>query len=833
MARRRPRFIGEKQSISLIPSFDEEYGGTQAILRRVGGLPLNWWERLLVRLSFRFGGRWPSEMRDPLTPAIILEQLAGTVIGYVDRSAIAGFDQSLGEMVRYHKFLLDIHNATDTSGKPMSFAEFGILGAFEAPYHEWIRPYRRIFERAANKIDSEPDFFKTLSHLPIRLLPRDAINFSDKIVGSILSIAAHEVVFLEKWFTRRTTAEVTPDAPAQPRHALAGSDQRAYRLVVYEFVGAWENTGRLAASIYQWRQSRREPNDKQWQNLTRSWSYLEQHLRITAYVAASAVWNQDQMAADRYRDMLVRWLDTVRPDIRDEYFIPHKWVLLPRDFDIDWDSMKERLRAHTARPTLQSVEPATMFGAMVRYVFDDVIVTTAAVMLVWYLVDPTSSEIAGETAKQILFREVIQDGAARRPFPIEPGSSLFRVVMFMILRGEIGPTDGYGGFLDGLIRFINGISADLMVHGRIYSGPGVHWDDRGSLVLPILGILVATLPKNGDDKIVSELDDIAANWAILPEGDMALRRVVQELTRLHGTLKEQAFVGEIQRCAQKLVNDIPVQESVDRLIGILTDGIAVVEKRRDEHLRMAPLDPVKLGNFRDAFERAMTSPFQWLPWAKGTKVLRAQAIEPGNRKRIAQADKGELTGSAMAQLPVNHLDSWVDVFRANLANVVWEQFRLRNQTLVRVGQDMGGAYWQTIKEQARKVGERPVLLVSHQRGSEVWDWLHQQANPPDPVVTVTRDDEHPTGYGLGYLATVDSIDVFEVSLPPQVSFLFSSTIVRAISYSPIDDEDHLIELSFEDDGDPRNGWITARLAMSPEWDDSPIFEIQVGDGAVS
>ena len=146
---------------------------------------------------------------------------------------------------------------------------------------------------------------------------------------------------------------------------------------------------------------------------------------------------------------------------------------------------------------------------------------------------------------------------------------------------------------------------------------------------------------------------------------------------------------------------------------------------------------------------------------------------------------------------------------------------------------MGGAYWQTIKEQARKVGERPVLLVSHQRGSEVWDWLHQQANPPDPVVTVTRDDEHPTGYGLGYLATVDSIDVFEVSLPPQVSFLFSSTIVRAISYSPIDDEDHLIELSFEDDGDPRNGWITARLAMSPEWDDSPIFEIQVGDGAVS
>ena len=125
----------------------------------------------------------------------------------------------MDELIRYHRFLLDVQDARADDGTPINLAEVG--GIFEAPYQEWIRQYRRVFERACGKIGSEQYFIQALSHTIMRLLPADAVRASAAVVTSLLDLGIHEVIFLEAWMTRRTTVDVPSGEEAQPRLELA------------------------------------------------------------------------------------------------------------------------------------------------------------------------------------------------------------------------------------------------------------------------------------------------------------------------------------------------------------------------------------------------------------------------------------------------------------------------------------------------------------------------------------------------------------------------------------------------------------------------------------
>jgi hypothetical protein len=108
------------------------------------------------------------------------------------------------------------------------------------------------------------------------------------LVESILDMGLLQIVFLEAWVTRRTSVDVAPDAAAQPRLALAGSDRRAYEQVVLNSIGAWERTLQLAGGMYGWTDSTAEPA-RLWAAFGASWPYLDRHLRNTAYSLALAV----------------------------------------------------------------------------------------------------------------------------------------------------------------------------------------------------------------------------------------------------------------------------------------------------------------------------------------------------------------------------------------------------------------------------------------------------------------------------------------------------------------------------------------------------------------
>ena len=133
-SRRRPTFLlGRGISLALTPSFGREFEGATEWCRRTGGLPLTFWELWLIRRGFIFRKVRPPA-RDLPSPANFMEELADKVVGQIDRLASTGFKVALDEMIRYHRFLLEVYASRSAEGTPLSLAEIG--GMWEQPRQE-------------------------------------------------------------------------------------------------------------------------------------------------------------------------------------------------------------------------------------------------------------------------------------------------------------------------------------------------------------------------------------------------------------------------------------------------------------------------------------------------------------------------------------------------------------------------------------------------------------------------------------------------------------------------------------------------------------------------
>lgn len=115
----------------------------------------------------------------------MLEELADKAIGHIGRLAVTSFESALSEMVDFHQFLIDAYATKDDTGKPASYAQ---IGYWQGLHREWIRQYRRIFERAVETIGRENEFVDTLAHLPMRLLPREARDAAPEVIAGLLAV---------------------------------------------------------------------------------------------------------------------------------------------------------------------------------------------------------------------------------------------------------------------------------------------------------------------------------------------------------------------------------------------------------------------------------------------------------------------------------------------------------------------------------------------------------------------------------------------------------------------------------------------------------------------
>lgn len=824
---RRQRRRQNDTTLWISPSVDQELEGPVVWGWREGGVLLSRRERWLIRLALRFRRMVPKDDKITTTPATILEELAEEVVAQADARALVGFRRSLDEMVRYHRFLIEIHDSKDDKGNAINLAQVG--GFFLAPFQDWSRQYRKPIERTAELIGTDPDFMRRIVRLPYNLMPTNAAPVSAPIVTDLLDMGCLIVALLGQWLIRQLGREIEE---GHRKYAMPAIERREYEKTVREFVGGWEDLLKTHRYFYQLEQVADGRTADKWEQLSKTWPFLKRHLRNTAYSVASAVWNEDDFGADHYRDMLLLWLQTARMEPAKDYFLQHEWLILPDRVEAEWPEVERSLAPH--RKLDHVLDPEAVFDEVLRFVYVDSVVMAIAAILLWIADYDGQSGIITRTASGLLSRRPLDESATRRrPDFLHPTSD-FLSILFAVMRGAIGgriPDASYGGYLDGLITWMTSVSERPSVPGRVYATFG-GWPGRESVQVELLAMMVATI--GGDDlsAAVSELDAVASNIDYFADGEASLRSIASELDCLIRNLDDDGTRSRLERCATALRPNVDLATTIPLLRKLLADAKAAVESRKEERLRATPVDPGIMNGLRLRFERELELLARGLHWLKGVRTVRGAGGQE-TREIIKIVDKGSLTLPQLIGPVLNLEDSLVSVFSSTVAfRGAWHFFQ-RPKTNQPVNSLDSPEFWKLVQDHAAKT-TRPGLIITQAQATGTWNWYGIGDDKPDFVGEIGRIEGRTGsgGNGVAYVMTADGIDIFVGNIPDGHALLFSGDALKSITVTPLAN-DNLVGVEFGDDGDPHNGWISTTYSVSFEWNDSPMVDFEIRDESVA
>lgn len=753
-------------------------------------------------------------MKSQPSPSDMLEELADKVIGQMDRLAVTSFQSALDEMIDFHRFLIEAYETHDEHGQAISFAQ---IGDWNSLHEEWIREYRRLFERATRYIGQDNDFIEALLHVPFRLLPRDGWRSATAVTTSLLDLVNILVHRLEAWLTQRRTYEPHAERDESSIPWIAGSDKRAYEEVVMSLVGTWEDTLRIVDHVYRWRRREIEPAE-QWKRFAASWPFLQRHLRNSAYLLAVAVWNEDDIGAQYYAEMLLRWFDGLQNDLESDYHLIK--TLLTHDFlEMEWNEVLASLTPMVRSPSLDQPSPSGVFSAIVQNALADTISITAGVMLGWFVERRQGTDIAPRIASRLLSDEVVDDDAHRTQRDIG-----FRPFFLQLVRihtaGERFEQRGYGHWLDSLIATLDSMSERRVVPGRVYR-PSTR-DEREDLLLPWLACLIAQIPEEGDANVVEAISQLTNREDAFVHADRTLRGLLHNLGQLKSALEPQQR-EYLSRGATALNPGTEVGERSERLTAILDSMIGAIEAQRRERLQARPIDEGKLHAIQKQVEQALTSADGGVGVFEGFSIMREPADLPIRECTINQIEKGYLTTPEMAQEPGNIWEVVTRTVQRFAVRFVWIALSQRPRREVDVKDE--ASYLVALTEEARPMlqgGLQPVLLVRD------WDdppwvrnWFSWSGDRPSGL-QVRRKAEINTGL---YVGTVNDIDVYRVKPDEGQSLLFRSDLLRRVIYG-LRDDGNVVDVEFTAGQDEQPGGLKFRFSQDMEWRDDEIIVLQ-------
>jgi hypothetical protein len=822
------RLTGRKWDGELnIPhSFESQFDGPTAWLLREGHTGLNGWERFLVRLCFRFV-RTERAARDPLTPNDFMGDLTDRLAGQIDRRAVSGVSSALKELVAYHAFILATQDTVTAAGEAINLAQIGGVLGFDRPDQSWISLYRRIYFAAVDKMDAEPEIIDRLGYVARSLVPPDARAVSPAIVTTLLDLGYFEVVALEAWLARRTTVEHGATEEAQPRLVLAGADRRTYERALIGFIGAWESTLQTASTAYKWRESGSGTDAVQWASRSKSWPFIQAHLHACAYFFALAVWNEDEMGADRYRDMFLRWLNPFYDELRNDFAYRHPEFLLPSEvFGQEWAAVAEIARAFS-RGVPGRVSPKSVTGVALRTAHDDALVISAAIVLSWAVEGNQSTDITSRQAFSLLQRTILVDQGSTLLTGVQQVSP-FWVALSLLLKTSVGSRfendASYAASLNGLVDRLSTMSERRIVSGRIFSSWGAGGVDK--LRPFLLAVMAANFPAN-DAATTAWWDWFIANSQILSEGDRSLRNLAFTLQSLANQVLPEGQ-GDVFDRALSILSvgaDLAAQRAAVRsFLNGFGERLAAL---RSERLRAADVDRAKLSIFRDALRRELLAQGPLLTafhsYDIRRSVMHGTTMQTHN---FGYVDKAMLITQAMSDTsPEDFAEITVSDEREYLAQHVWRAFwALPRKTIAFDLAFPPVARWQALLAAKDAVGPRPTLLVPWEPfADELMQWMYRQDPPGDFLIE--HIDGMPDGGGTGYVGTIDGVHVLAMNGLDH-AVLYSGEALRAIVYHLLPDLDDVVDLSLIEAANPAESRFEIRTAQNLDWSDAQIVEFR-------
>jgi hypothetical protein len=594
------------------------------------------------------------------------------------------------------------------------------------------------------------------------------------------------------------------------------------------FIGAWEGVLRVADSIYGFRSPEDRSPAELWKAFGRSMPFLDKHLRNTAYLLASAIWNEDEIGAEHYRDCLLRWLNTLRLGAEADILLEHHALLAPDLLTLDWAAVETRLQAYRRHQWPELPPPATVFAIILHGVFDDVLFITAVLALAWNVNGQLSSKIGARAAGLLRRRQVIEEEGSHFTSGDMGPPTVFRTCFSLLVRAALDEQSGKGGYgasLDGLVNDLNGMSERPMVPGRVYTSWG--WRGLDEVRLQVLEMLAASLPKTGDDGVGQWVREFAANDTLFAGGDASLRRIDSGLKAYAQALGEQLDQDLFERGVHALAPDAEVTAARTRLQAIFADAIAVIHEQRTQRLRALPIDQEKWNALTEVVSNALNPELYCF---RDFRVERIQEQVPTAMEwRITGIDKAQFVTPSMSWESSGDVNRLIaEMFQNYLTRCVWGSFWQRPREALQInGSDVG--FWDAMAQNAQRVGSPATLLTEYDPfGAILSRWTN---SPPDRRPAghcIEYVQGHLSGEGIGYAGTIDGVEVLTADVEEGHSYLFSALMLEAVSYRLVT-PDAFVSIEFEEGDDPWGGQVVVRFAQNAAWNDTPVIDLVTED----
>jgi hypothetical protein len=757
------------------------------------------------------------------TPTEILEELADRVAQQIDRRAPVAFDSALSEMTRYHRFLLSANASQSPDGAPFSYAE--IAGnAWNPPHRDWVRQYSRLMARAAEAIPDDDHFIRSLTRVPMLLLPRPGDPaLPPKVIQVLLDLGPMMMHRVEGWVTRRTTTDTPPGGSATPRITMAGSDAKAYANVLPDIVGAWESLLKVVPSVFDWKERSDADDARAWSSYRAAWPFLWQHLSNTAYCLAVAVWNEDAAAAALFREALVRWADALDHRLPEHAELRWRRLLYPDVLDLDWAAATARA-APLAYAHSPSTRPGELFAAVLRNCHADVLLVTAALLLRWTMEGKQASDIGARTAAEL----GRQEGASDQEFRPERQPPDLRKALLDFARIELagsGFRDGsHGARVDELVRSLDNMTERRVVPGRVFTPSTSHaWDD---LRLATVTLLTAAADVGGTEAAVGGVVELAAREDLLPRADASCRE-------LDGALRnvEEAASRDWPQVASAFAVLRPARDLAAAKAALLSSVAAArsaIETARLARLKARQVDGAKLEAIRAAAEASLLTTPAKVPLFRDVVVERAQGVSDAADRtfRVNCVTKAGLVEPPM-EPPSSNFDGFMaSQFARAAGRQAWHVFAARPRQVLELPHEVDSPeFWDEVAAKAALVGPEPVLVVPN--GPAARSIRLRRRGQPKDEASRQIEQRARQATGASYLGSVHGVDVYGADFEA-VSWLFSATAMKRLVYyeTPAGKADAStvgIDYALDDD---TTGTLSLSYRQLVHFEDWPVFEFR-------
>jgi hypothetical protein len=511
----------------------ETYSEEVILARSPEGLPLNWAQKLLVRLAYRFSK--PSGRTAPTTAALLKEHASDLILS-IDAGRLQEFQSGLNYLIDFHVFLFQIAKSPDRNGSEFfNYAEMNPLG-WRSVGDSWAREYGDVFKRSAARLSTESEFFGTCAYLSARLYRQARDTAPARVLSSINKVGLNLFWRLREWADAAHRSETASIAHAGIAYRLRPDLAERYAGALREFVAGWERLGSECATV-------RAIAAAEWELIGSHFIPVWEHLKHTATMVAANAKSGDLLAAEWCVDVLLKWLSNGERGwgSGSHTLVENEWLLTPDIFKNPWNTV---LEAHSG--FVGEITPNHIFAFTTANAWRDVQLSLAAVLIHW-AVQNGPNGAASLAARKIIHNEHHDRGSgadyARPAFPSV--DTAFGTIL------RIGVSDGRGDAghstaIDDFIERLDDLTTEPFVSGRIYSTGGMlGFQQLSSEQGLILMALFSREP--GRAKMSSTVSDLLKSISLT--NDHATRQLIARLEGLRDAIRslDPAIHGAVFR----------------------------------------------------------------------------------------------------------------------------------------------------------------------------------------------------------------------------------------------------------------------------------------------